>query len=149
MQKRGQFFILGAIILALALFVLMVKLNTFEDIDLLKDFPALSANYKTEIVKVVNDAIMNGEDENARLSEFTANYVGYARTIDPNLGFVYVYYTRKVNNEGDIIGEAVVKNYLGTNPVNVYSITGTTPPNSLFGDTDTSISDVSLNVDGI
>lgn len=88
MNKRGQFFILGAIILALALFVLMVKLNTFDETVLIKDFYPLSENYKTESVKVVNDAIAQGgaTTPNKALDDFTQKYLNYARTIDPNAG---------------------------------------------------------------
>lgn len=140
MNKRGQFFILGAMIMALALFVLMVRVNTYEEKILLEDFPDLSKNYESESVKVVNDALLNNLDENKALSDFTKDYVNYARTLDPNLGFVYVYYNRTS-------GEAVVSNYLGDQAVNVYTIGSKT--DALFGDSSKSINDVSLNIGGI
>ena len=145
MDKRGQFFILGAIILALALFVLMVKLNTFDETFLIKDFYPLSENYKTESVKVVNDAIAQGgaTNPNTALNDFTQKYLAYARTIDPNVGFVYVYWNKTS-------GEAQINNYLGNTPVNLYTYSpGQQKTDSLFGDTQNSISDVSLSVGGL
>ncbi len=145
MNKRGQFFILGAIILALALFVLMVKLNTFDETFLIKDFYPLSENYKTESVKVVNDAIAQGGTitPNKALNDFTEKYVNYARTIDPNVGFVYVYWNKTS-------GEAQINNYLGNTPVNLYTYSPKQQEtDSLFGDTANSISDVSLSIGGL
>jgi len=102
MQKRGQIFIVGAIVLCLAIFVLVAKVNKIERKIIVKEFPYLAENYYRESVKVVNQAILQGEDPEKALSNFTEDFVEYAKTIDPNLGLVYVYYNGS---------EAVVFNY--------------------------------------
>lgn len=133
MNKRGQFFVLGAVILAMALFVLMAKVNTYEEKILLEDFPDLANNYKTESVNVLNDALLGGEDPTVRLYSFTDNYVQYARTISPSLGFVYAY----KNSSGQVI----VTNY-NPNPI-IVDTDGIFPSNA------NSVNEVSLNLNGI
>lgn len=133
MNKRGQFFILGAVILAMALFVLMAKVNTYEEKILLEDFPDLANNYKTESINVLNDALLNGEDPTAKLYSFSDNYVQYARTINPNLGFVYAY--------KNPAGQVVVTNY-NPNSIKVGE-------NGIFSSDATSVNEVSLDINGI
>lgn len=139
MNKRGQFFILGAIILALALFVLMARVNTYEEKILLEDFPDLTNNYKIESVNVINDALLNNQNVKTSLDLFTDNYTQYARTIDPNLGFIYVY--------KDKDGSRIV-NYLSSdNHANIFE-DPTTPTETIFSASTNSLNDISLNING-
>ena len=112
MQKRGQIFIVGAIVLCLAIFVLVAKVNKIERKIIVKEFPYLAENYYRESVKVVNQAILQGKDPEKALSNFTEDFVEYAQTIDPNLGLVYVYWNGS---------EAIVVNYLLDEALELYS----------------------------
>ncbi|MBS3163066.1 hypothetical protein J4427_00030 [Candidatus Woesearchaeota archaeon] len=138
MDKRGQFFILGAVIIAMALFVLMVRVNTYEEKILLEDFPDLSKNYESESIKVVNDALLNELDPFVKLDEFTNGFVDYARTLDPNIGFIYVYKDKNGNSK--------VVNYLSDEPADIYGDDGSS---STFSNSDNSLNDVSLNLGGM
>ncbi|MDD5651304.1 MAG: hypothetical protein PHF86_12960, partial [Candidatus Nanoarchaeia archaeon] len=133
MDKRGQFFILGAIILMLALFVLIVKVNTYEEKMLLENFPELTSNYKTEAPKVINDALLNNQDPVNSIESFTGSYIAYARTIDPNLGIIYAYRNPKT-------GEILIQNY-GKGPI-------TAAQGNLFPATEETLNGVSLDLGG-
>lgn len=146
MNKRGQFFILVAVIVCLAVFVLVTEVNTYEEKKLLEDFPDLSKNYMKEAPKVVNDVILNplsGATPEKTLEDFTKNFTNYAQSIDPNVGIVYVYKKLEETNP-----EFTVANFLNENDIT--EVCGDTSANtcfdSLFSDYTKSISEISLNI---
>jgi hypothetical protein len=133
MDKRGQFFILGAMILMLALFVLVAKVNTYEEKILLEDFPELTSNYKEEAPRVINDALLNNENPTNSIEGFTESYIAYARTIDPNLGIVYAY-------KNPLNGEILIKNY-GNKEINVAN-------NDLYPTKEETLNNINLDLGG-
>lgn len=153
MNKRGQFFILIAVILCGVILILSSRVNTYEERILLEDFPDLSANYAEESPKIVNDAILMGKKDaeiQTVLEDFTKNFTNYAQSIDPNLGIVYVY-----RSSGDT-QKFKVANFLSEDPTDkkniVWTCEGITPEtctDSLFSDTSKTINELSLDVAGI
>jgi len=91
MNKRGQVFLLGAIIIGLALVAVSVKYNTATEYKLLSDYEELSGNYLTEAPKVINYAKYENLDEGEKLKEFTKSYKEAASKKDPNFGIFYMY----------------------------------------------------------
>ena len=75
MNKRGQFFIFVAIIVALLVFTLITKSNTIREEVTLQNFEQLSQNYLTESPKVINYAIYSVESPEVSLSSFTEEFV--------------------------------------------------------------------------
>jgi len=142
MKKRGQIFLVAAVILAFAIFSISLIFNDYEEKILLEDFPDLTKNYQIEAKKIVNEALLSDEPIEDKLDEFTLDYVNYARTIDPNIGFVYVY--KKVD-------EAKIKNY-GNAPVDVLG-TGPTSQtisnDTVFNRGANALTDISLEVGNI
>ena len=147
MDKRGQFFIVGAIILALVLFILMTVVNTYREENLLEDFPDLTNNYKIESVKVINDALLNDQEPKEKLDTFTGKYIDYAKTIDPNIGLIYIYREKK---EIGVPAVSHVKNYLNDETVTIYTRGQgiTEGADDLFSDSQNSLNDISIDVDG-
>ena len=129
MDKRGQFFIFVAIIVALLVFTLITKSNTIREEVTLQNFEQLSQNYLTESPKVINYAIYSVDPSvtpEGALSEFTEEFVGtYAQNNDPNIGLVYVYNdpaNNKVVIENLLNGEKVTINPQGQSQL-LFSIT--------------------------
>ncbi|MFA5175742.1 MAG: hypothetical protein WC413_00570 [Candidatus Nanoarchaeia archaeon] len=159
MNKRGQFFILIAVILCGVILILSSRVNTYEERILLEDFPDLSANYAEETPKVVNEAILTNEDVETALEDFTKNFTNYAQSIDPSLGIVYVY--RSINPlEDEETKNAYtfkVGNFLGKksstpNEDITWICTSTEQPSctdSLFSDTSKTVNELSLDVAGM
>ncbi|MEW6063098.1 MAG: hypothetical protein AB1571_01875 [Nanoarchaeota archaeon] len=119
MNKKGQFFIFVAVILALVIYVVVSQVNRIEEKILLEDFNELSKNYATEAPKKVNDIVKDVADKTPEeqteaieggLNSFTSDFLDYAKTQDPNMGFVYVYYDK---NTGDYL----VSNYLSSGTI--------------------------------
>jgi len=111
MNKRGQFYIITALILSFALFGVTYASNTIEEPVLFSNFNEVSQNYVTESTKLINGLLEEQEsDIPGRLQTFTSDFLNYAKLRDPSFGMVYVYSqddTAIIKNEIDeLIGES-------------------------------------------
>lgn len=161
MEKRGQVFLLAAIILSLAIFSLVLIYNNYEEKILLEDFPDLSKNYQVEAKKVVSESLISGDSASIteiKLNTFTEDYLNkYARKVDPNIGFIYIFRRtteQVINGKNKVIMN--VKNYLSNKdlPANVYPVYdlgGTINPNpnadTVFSDNSNALVDISMGSD--
>lgn len=109
MNKRGQIYLVAAIIVCMIAFVLVAKSNYIREQVLLQNFKDISSNYLTESPKVVNGVLENQESDlssedkltkiKEELSGFTKDFVdNYAKNQDPNVGLIYIY-----NDENGVI----------------------------------------------
>ena len=98
MNKRGQVFLIAAVILALALFSVSVTYNSISVSPPLTEYRKLSDNYLTEYPKVVNNAIYQNLDQKNEVTSFSTIFLGQARSKDPNFGVLYSY----KDNDGKI-----------------------------------------------
>lgn len=114
MNKRGQMFVVIAFIICFILFTVITPYNTVKETVALQDFNELTENYKNEEPKVINKAIAEGKnqgDTNAAVTEFTTEFIKFAKTKDPKFGIVYVV--------KDAEGNYIIKNYLNEQLVKV------------------------------
>ncbi len=93
MNKRGQVFIIAAIILAIALFSVSVTYNSISVAPPLTEYRKLSENYLSEYPKVANFARYNNDRINEAdfIDSFTDTFLSFARTKEPNFGIFYTY----------------------------------------------------------
>jgi len=105
MEKRGQIYILVALIIGIVVFLVVSKTNIFIQEEPTSDIEAISENYVIESNKLINSLIGAKKENIAEiLSQTTTEFVyQYAKTRDPQFGLVYVF----TNQDG-----AVVQNYL-------------------------------------
>ena len=125
MNKRGQIYILAAIIVCMVAFLLVSKPNLIREQVLLQNFKGISSNYLTESPKVINEVLESGTPSEdltstctsdpllceirSKLSGFTRDFVdSYAKNQDPNIGLIYIY-----NDENGMI----IQNYLNNENV--------------------------------
>jgi len=135
MNKRGQFYIIIAVVLSLAIFSITSQNNKIEDIKSFYDFSELSENYLEEAQKVVDYSIYNGEDINENLPQFTQNFLEYARKTNPSIGLIYIY-----SNETNL----TLKSYLNeTSEINSTNLSMT-----VFGSDAKTINEVSIKIAG-
>ena len=87
-QKKGQFYILAAIILSVYAMTLALPKN--REIPQ-SSFSVLYENYLFEAPKVVNSALYNETGSAARLANFTDAYIQMAESFEPNFGIMYAY----------------------------------------------------------
>ncbi|MBT3395114.1 hypothetical protein HOA59_03095 [archaeon] len=93
MNKRGQFYIITVLVLAMATYAITMESNTLRKSILFEDFDALSQNYITESTKIINYAIENEDVGNIedQLDNFTKSFLEYAKQRDPNVELVYIF----------------------------------------------------------
>lgn len=91
MQKRGQIFLIAAIIFVIAIYSVVVSYNTVKTYPTSQDYNRLSANYKTEYPKVINFATYNGTNITQAIDNFTITFLQQAKNTDPNFGLFYMF----------------------------------------------------------
>ena len=91
MNKRGQFYLIIAIIIAIAAFAVTATPNEVREAILFEEFEDLTNNYITESEYVVNNALSTESDVEATLDGFTREYMKFAKQRSPNLQLLYVY----------------------------------------------------------
>jgi len=144
MNKRGQFFIFVAIIVALVIFVLVSKSNTMREEISLENFKALSQNYLTESPKVINYAIYSlpADQQIQQLSDFSEDFINnYARNNDPNIGLIYIY-----NDPNPENNKVAIQNLLKNEQVNVVTSSAN---QLLFSTSDSSTGDLCISDTGV
>lgn len=91
MDKRGQFYIILAIILSLAFMSIVIPQNKFQESVILEDFDDVSTNYVNEAPQVANFGIYNELDVNKQLSTYSRDFLYFARIRNPTLELIYIY----------------------------------------------------------
>ena len=131
MDKRGQFYLILAVIISLALYGVTYKVNSIEEPILWEDFNDVSKNYITESTFVANAAIKNHEQVEDRLDTFTRNFLDYAQERNPKLTLLYVY------SNGTNVS---VKSYLNA--------TGAVNEHLIFGANQELVQDITIKIGG-
>lgn len=131
MNKRGQFYLVIALILSLTIYGVTYRVNSIAEPKLWEDFNHVSENYITESVIVANGALSRKGNVTDELRNFSAKFLQYAQKRNPNLGLLYVY------SDGDDIS---VRNYLDGS--------GTIGNQTVFGANQDLIQDVTVRIGG-
>ncbi len=111
--KRGQIFLIGAIIFVFALYTLVIPYNTIKTYPGLDDYKDLSENYQAEFPRVYNWALYKGENVEDSLSNFSSAFTEQARNVDPNFGVFYAFVDSngRVNIVNTLNNKAIVVSY--------------------------------------
>src|SRR3989344_5880273 len=118
MHKRGQVFILAALILSFIIFSLAVKVNIANRPIIEGDFEGLSRNYDIESTKFINLLTEKNFREALKLEDvavlflnFTQDFTSYSKTQNPEFGVIYFFdFESSISGQG--VGKLFVGNYL-------------------------------------
>ena len=91
MKKRGQVFLIAAIIFIISIYSVVVAYNTVKTYPTPEGYKDLSENYKTEYPKVINFATYNGTNVTQAVDNFTISFLQQAKNKDPNFGVFYMF----------------------------------------------------------
>ena len=91
MRKRGQVYLLVAIILGFVLFVLYSKTNIVRKTVVEDDFEELSKNYEIESSKFVNTLLKVEKEVGNAFKNFTVLFTSYSKTKNPDFGLIYAF----------------------------------------------------------
>jgi len=92
--KRGQFYLIAAVIIIAVIVALIMKLNSADVNPTPLEFSELSDNFERESVRIIDSGIEQGKSVDViqqELQVFAQQYSEYATAKSPQIGFLYVY----------------------------------------------------------
>lgn len=116
MDKRGQIYILAAILLGVAIFTLSVQVNKYSKEHETEDFKDLSNMFTTEGSKLANSVVLQGGDLESSFRNFTVMFTSYSKSQNPDYGLIYAlpYQDSNGNNityVGNFLDQYVIVSY--------------------------------------
>ena len=107
MKKRGQIYILAALILIFVIFILVSQSNVIRELVLENDFERLTKNYEAESSRFVNSLLAAKENISDKFLEFTIYFTSYSKTQNPDFGLIYLFdYDNKLHI-GNYLNESI------------------------------------------
>ena len=112
MEKRGQVYLIAALILTGVLYVILTQPNKYYQDVLEKDFSRISKNYYIESSKMIN-SLMNKDPSPDQVYDnfirFTTIFTAYTKAQNPDMGLIYLFYYEKDNTVqiGNYLDEAI------------------------------------------
>ncbi|MFH1637607.1 MAG: hypothetical protein ABIB71_04250 [Candidatus Woesearchaeota archaeon] len=94
MDKRGQIYILVALVLSIVIYSLVQVANSASQENLESDFESIALNFEEESSKMINSMIANGKTEEEISEAFTGfsiKFASYARTVNPGYGLLFIF----------------------------------------------------------
>lgn len=93
MNKRGQIYLLAALILGLIIFLVVTETNLVKETVIEDDFESLAKNYEVESAKFMNSllAAATPPDIPQEFLKFTIVFSSYAKTKNPEFGIIYAF----------------------------------------------------------
>ena len=88
MNKKGQVYILAAMLLSVVLYGLSAVPNFSVQQQFKGDFEKLSNNYEIEGSKLVNSVLSSGGDITESFTNFTVFFMSYSKSQTPNFGVI-------------------------------------------------------------
>jgi len=93
MNKRGQIYLLAAIIFAIAIYGISSVVNKVDQQELKGDFEKLSENYEAESKIFINSLLgeTSLDTKFQAYAEFTTAFTSYSKSQDSSFGLIYAY----------------------------------------------------------
>lgn len=93
MRKRGQIYLLAALILGLIIFLVATETNTVRKSVVDSSFESLAKNYEVESARFMNLLLERGPNVNIpqEFLKFTIQFSQYAKTKNPEFGTIYAF----------------------------------------------------------
>jgi len=137
MQKRGQVYLLAALIIGFILFTLVAETNIVRKTIIEDDFEALSKNYERESAKFINNLLEKSSTNVGRdFLKFTVLFTSFSKTKNPEFGVIYAFLYKET---------LYIGNYLDTEIV-IRSYSPSIPLEGCYDEVKTSISIAGLDV---
>src|SRR3989338_6641702 len=90
--KRGQIYLLAALILGLIIFLVVAETNLVKETVIEDDFESLAKNYEVESATFMNRLLAtNAPNIPQEFLKFTIVFSSYAKTKNPEFGIIYAF----------------------------------------------------------
>jgi len=132
MEKRGQIYILAAIILVVVIFGISRVYNTSSFAEFNDDFEKLSNNYEYESSKLINSLLESGDNIEESFNNFSAIFTAYSKSQNPNFGLIFALYSNDVLYLGNYLDQFVIIDCEGCNKVSLLGCFDSLPATITF-----------------
>lgn len=97
-DKRGQVYLIAAIIIGFILFIIITPSNIVRELTVDDRFEELSKNFEIESAKFMNYLIEKEKNVPSTFLNFTVLFTSYSKTKNPDFGLVYAFINPNDNN---------------------------------------------------
>ena len=97
MNKRGQIYLLAALIIGFILFIVITPTNIIKELTIDDRFEELSKNFEIESAKFINRLIEKEKDVPSSFLNFTILFTSYSKTKNPDFGLIYAFINKEDN----------------------------------------------------
>ncbi len=136
MEKKGQLYLLTALLIGLILFILLSPTNVIKRTVAESRFEETSKNFEIESAKFINYLIKNNKDVETSFLNFTILFTSYSKTKNPDFGLIYAFIYDKTLYMGNYLDDTV----------NFYFESSTYGLIGCFSDVNTTFSIAGLNI---
>ena len=117
MQKRGQIYLLAALIIGFLLFTLVLETNIVRQTVIEDDFELLSKNYEIESAKFMNNMLKTTSGDLTKdFLRFTVLFSSFAKTKNPEFGLIYAFTYKDKLYVGNYLDTDITVTNAGSNP---------------------------------
>ncbi|MDD4878634.1 MAG: hypothetical protein PHO02_06410 [Candidatus Nanoarchaeia archaeon] len=107
MNKRGQVYVLAAIIMSIIIYGMVTISNRVVQESVASDFERISSNYAMETAKLVNSVAGKGDMLDA-FKKFTVQFASYAKAQSPRFELISVFDSNGVLYIGNFLKEKII-----------------------------------------
>ncbi len=108
MQKRGQIFILAALLLGFIIFILVSETQYTRRTVSDESFDDLNKNYQLEAAKFINELIKDpAADVGGKFKEFSTLFTSYSKSQNPDFQLVYAFDYNGYLHVGNFLREEI------------------------------------------
>lgn len=111
MNKRGQIYIIAALILSVVIFLLLSQTNFVQRILMEDDFEQISQNFDIESAKFMNSLLTSTGVINVKImfESFTSAFTDYVKVENPEFEFIYVFdYNEQKLAGGYVMSDVII-----------------------------------------
>jgi len=106
MYKKGQIYVLVALIMSVIIFGMVSVSNKVEQESVESDFEELSSNYAIESTKLINSLL--GKDITGAFRNFTRQFTSYSKTKNPKFEIIYAFDYNNTIYIGNYLKEKII-----------------------------------------
>ncbi len=114
MDKRGQLYLLAALIIGFIIFSVVTPSNIVHETVIEDNFKEIAGNFEVESAKFINHLITTDADISQNFLNFTIVFTSYAKTKDPDFGLLYAFIYKDRLYLGNYLHDMVTVNHGAT-----------------------------------
>ncbi len=114
MDKRGQLYIIAALIIGFIIFIIITPVNVTKQTELGDNFEEIGKNFEVESAKFLNSLIGANLNVEKAFLNFTVLFTSYAKTKNPDFGLLYLFMYNEKLYVGNYLHDRIAVDYQGT-----------------------------------